>query len=265
MIVNLSYGTLLHYHYRDATSHAFYPYCHSASAYYILQFIQTTDGLQHGVCRNGSDTEFCWRQGKQEQLTVPLPSWSTQSSRPIFEIGILFHMSRTSNVKNLQFKWLQEFLDINFLRLGSSEVGITRPRTYFIYQKLHRLVPSTRSPIRGRNLVRKGSCFAGHVMRNPLVSNHWLGTDICAHFVLVPPWFSILDTSNTHLDLEILQTSGYVLSPHLTSQDPASTISNVPSTRAHVAAADTILSSCYHKWCSCWMADGWECDPWFKT
>ena len=188
------------------------------------------------MCRNGSDTEiFCWRQGKQEQLTVPLLSWSTQSSRSIFEIGIL-----TSNIANLQFKWLQEFFDIYF-----PEAGITGPSTYFDYQKLHRLhsliVPLTRSPIGGCNLVRKGSCFAGHVMRNLLVSNHWLSTDIYAYFVLVPPWFSILGTSsNTHLGLERLRTSGYVLSPHLTS---SALTPNVSSTWAQTSAADTILPS----------------------
>ena len=83
------------------------------------------------------------------------------------------------------------------------------------------------------------SRFGGHVMRN------WL---ICTHFVLVPPWFSILDTSNTHLGLKRLQTSGYPLSTHLTSQAPAST-SNVLPTRARASAADTILSSCHYQWC----------------
>ena len=142
--------------------------------YYItITVTQTTHGLRHGVCRNGSDAEvFCWRQGKQEQLTVPLPSWSTQSSRSIFEIGTSFHMSRAFNITNLQSKWLQESLDTNFPEPGIMEVWITGPSTYFIYQKVHRLlsaiVPSTCSHIRGRNLVRKCSCFAGHVMRKPL-------------------------------------------------------------------------------------------------
>ena len=214
---------------------------HSCSTFHrVLQFMQTAHGLRHWVCRNRSDAEiFCWTQEKQEQLTVLSLSWSTQSSRSMFEIGTLFHMSRTSNIANLQFKWLQELIDIHFPETGIIAVGITGPSTYFDYQKLHRLVPSTRSPIRGRNSMWKGSCFAGHVMRNPLVSNHWLGTDICVHFVLVPPWFSILDTSsNTHFGLERLQTSGYVLSSHLTS--PAST-SNVSSIRAPTSAADTIL------------------------
>ena len=170
-------------------------------------------------------------------------------------------MPRTFNIANLQFKWLQELLDTYFLETGIIKVGITGPSTYFIYQKLHRLVPSTGSPTRGRNLVRKGSRFAGHVMRNPLVSNHWLGIHICAHFVLVPPWFSILDTSNTYLGLERLETSGYVLSPHLTSQDPASTISNVPSTQARASAAHTILPPAINSD----AADGWQCDPRFKT
>ena len=44
---------------------------------------------------------------------------------------------------------------------------------------------------------------------------HWLGTHICTHFVLDPPWFSILDASNTYLGLERIKTSGYVLLPHL--------------------------------------------------
>ena len=93
----------------------------------FLQFIKTTHGLRHWVCGNRSDAKiFCWRQGKQEQLTVPSLSWSTQSSRSIFEIGILFYMSRTSNIANLQNKWLQEFLDIHF-----PEAGIIRGRDHW--------------------------------------------------------------------------------------------------------------------------------------
>ena len=73
------YSTLLHYHYRDTTSDAFYPQlacCHDVLPrltffHRILQFIQTTHGLRHWVCRNRSDAKiFCWRKGKQEQLTV---------------------------------------------------------------------------------------------------------------------------------------------------------------------------------------------------
>ena len=139
--------------------------------------------------------------------------------RSIFEIGILFHMLKIFNITNLQFKWLQQFLNIDFLKTGIIEVGITSPSIYFIYQKLYILLPLivllTCSPIKDYNLVWKDSYFSGNVMKNMLVSIHWLGTCICAHFVLVPPWFSILDTSNTHLSLERLQTSGYVLSPHL--------------------------------------------------
>ena len=71
-----------------------------------------------------------------------------------------------------------------------------------------------------------------------------------------------LDARNTHLSLERLQTSGYLLSPYLTSQDPAST-PNVSSTRAQVAAADTILPSAITSGASD-AADGWQCDPWFK-
>ena len=81
------------------------PWCSASADFHrIIQFIQTTDGLWHWVCKNGSDTKMCcWRQKKQEQLTVPSLSWSIQSSRSIFEIGILFHMLRTSNITNLQF------------------------------------------------------------------------------------------------------------------------------------------------------------------
>ena len=173
-------------------------------------------------------------------------------------------MSRTFNIANLQFKWLQEFLDIHFLETGIIEVGITGPSTYFIYQKLHRLlsliVPSTYSPVSSRNLMRKGSCFGGHVMRNLLVSIRWLGTRICAHFGLVLPRFSILDARNTRLGLKRLQTSGYVPSPHLTSQAPAST-SNVSSTQDRASAAHTILPPVI----TSDAADGWQCDPRFKT
>jgi len=137
------------------------------------------------------------------------------------------------------------------------EVGLTRPSTYFIYQKIHRLVPSTCSPIRGHNLVWKGSCFAGHMMRNPLVIIRWLGTHICAHFVLVPPWFSILDARNTHLGLERLKTFVYVLSPHLTSH---ALTSNVSSTPAPTSAADTILPPAITSDATDW----WQCDPWLK-
>ena len=173
-------------------------------------------------------------------------------------------MSRTFNIANLQFKWLQEFINTHFLETGIIEVGITGPNTYFIYQKLHRplssIVPSTYSPVRSRNLMRKGSRFGGHVMRNLLVSIRWLRTHICAHFVPVTPWFSILDASNTRLGLKRLQTSGYVLSPHLTSQAPALT-SNVPSTQPRASAAHTILPPAI----TSDAADGWQCDPRFKT
>ena len=128
-------------------------------------------------------------------------------------------MLKIFNITNLQFKWLQQFLNIDFLKTGIIEVGITSPSIYFIYQKLYILLPLivllTCSPIKDYNLVWKDSYFSGNVIKNMLVSIHWLGTCICAYFVLVLPWFSILDTSNTHLSLERLQTSGYVLSPHL--------------------------------------------------
>jgi len=71
-------------------------------------------------------------------------------------------------------------------------------------------------------------------------------------------WFSILDTSNTHLGLERLKTFGYFLSPHLTS--PAST-PNVSSTQARASVAHTILPPAI----TSDAADGWQCDPWFKT
>ena len=45
-------------------------------------------------------------------------------------------MSRTSNIANLQFKWLQEFIYTHFPETGIIEVGITGPSTYSIYQKL---------------------------------------------------------------------------------------------------------------------------------
>ena len=40
-------------------------------------------------------------------------------------MGILFHTSRTFNIANLQFKWLQELLDIHF-----PEAGIIRGRDH---------------------------------------------------------------------------------------------------------------------------------------
>jgi len=94
-------------------------------------------------------------------------------------------------------------------------------------------------------------------MRNPLLIIRWLGTDICAHFVLVPPWFSILDARNTHLGLERLKTSVYVLSPHLTSH---ALTSNVSSTQARTSVADTILPPAI----TSDGTDGWQCDPWLK-
>ena len=41
-----------------------------------------------------------------------------EALRSIFEMGTLFHMSRTFNIVNLQFKWLQELLDIDFPKAG---------------------------------------------------------------------------------------------------------------------------------------------------
>ena len=40
-------------------------------------------------------------------------------------MGILFHMSRTFNIVNLQFKWFQEFIGIHF-----PEAGIIQGRDY---------------------------------------------------------------------------------------------------------------------------------------
>ena len=75
------------------TVNAFYPqlaWC-SASAYYILQSTQVTNSLWHPVCRNGRDTEMFLRgQGKPEQLTLPLPPWSTQSLWSIFNYAHYF-------------------------------------------------------------------------------------------------------------------------------------------------------------------------------
>ena len=193
-------------------------------------------------------------------MTVP---WNTPSSGSILEIGIVFHMSRTFNIANLQFKWLQEFLDIHFL-----ETGIIRGRDHQA-QHIFYLPETPQTPFLNcpidllTHLVWKGSRFGGHVMRNLLVSIRWLWTHIYAHFVLVLPWFSILDTSNTRLGLKRLQTSGYVLSPHLTSQAPALT-SNVPSTQARTSAAHTILPPAITSGASD-GTDGWQCDPWFKT
>ena len=126
-VVLYSRSSIVHDHYRDATSHRFLFYLSPRPAIHT-----NPSGLRHWACRNRSDAEvffwrqvFYWRQGKQEQLTVPSLSWSTQSSRSIFEIGTLFHMSRTSNIANLQSKWLQEFLDIHF-----PEAGIIRGRDH---------------------------------------------------------------------------------------------------------------------------------------
>ena len=83
--------------------------------------------------------------------------------------------------------------------------------------------------------------------------------------MLILFWFPLdfLDARNTHLSLERLQTSGYVLSSHLTSQAPAST-PNVSSTCARAAAADTILPPAITSGASD-AADGWQCDTWFET
>ena len=225
----------------------------------FLQFIKTTHGLRHWVCGNRSDAKiFCWRQGKQEQLTVPSLSWSTQSSRSIFEIGILFYMSRTSNIANLQNKWLQEFLDIHF-----PEAGIIRGRDHWA-QHVFWLPGTPQTSLLNcpidllTHLVWKCSRFGGHVMRNPLVSNHHLSIRMGAHFVLVPPWFSRCQKHSPRSGKSI-----NLLLPYLTSQDPVLT-PNVSSTRARVAAADTILPPAITSGASD-AADGWQCDPWFET
>ena len=222
--------------------------------YTSITVTQTTHGLRHGVCRNGSDAEvFCWRQGKQEQLTVPLPSWSTQSLRSVFEIGILFHMSRTSNITNLQFKWLQEFLDTHFPETGIMEVWITGPSTYFIYQKLHRLlsstVPSTCLPIRGLNLVRKCSCFAGHVMRKPLTWYPYM-LSFCSGFPLV--FHSRCQQQSPRSG----KTINIWICPISTSDIPRFCIDDIQcifhSSSSFCSSYSS--SSCYHQWCGWWMA-----------
>ena len=75
---------------------------------------------------------------------------------------------------------------------------------------------------------------------------------------LVPVYtliYSILDASNTDLGSGRLQASGYVLSSHLTS--------NVHSTRARASAAHTILPPAINSGVSD-VANGWQCDLWFK-
>jgi len=72
VLLLFKYSTLLHYNYRDTTSDAFYP---QLACYHdvlppltffhrILQFIQTTHGLRHWVCRNGSDAEVFFAEDK---------------------------------------------------------------------------------------------------------------------------------------------------------------------------------------------------------
>jgi len=173
-----------------------------------------------------------------------------------FEMDTLFHISRTFNIMNLQFKWLQEFLDIDF-----PEAGIIRGRDYraqhIFYLPETPQTPFLNCPI--DSLAHQGSQFgvkrfflAGHVMRNPLVSNHWLGTHICAHFVLVPLEFLLWIPERLQM---------YVLSPHLTS--PALT-SNVSFTWVPTSAADTILLPAITSGARD-TTDEWQCDPWFKT
>ena len=162
-------------------------------------------------------------------------------------------MSRTSNIANLQFKWLQEFLDINFPDAGIIEVGITGPSTYLFTRNSTDLFPQLSHWLAHPSGVaiwcEKVSALEGMWWEVHL----WVTINLAPVCVLILFWFPLdfLDARNTHLCLERLQTSGYVLSPYLISQDPAST-PNVSSTR--VAAADTILPP-----------DGWQCDPWFKT
>jgi len=64
--------------------------------------------------------------------------------------------------------------------------------------------------------------------------------DIRTHFGLLSPQFSILDVNNTHLNSRKLQTSAYILFPHLTSQALALS-SNVPSTQAQASVAHIIF------------------------
>ena len=164
-------------------------------------------------------------------------------------------MYRTSNIANLQFKWLQELLDIDFPEAGIMEVGITGPSTYFIYQKLHRLlssiVPLTCSPIRGCNLVRKCSRFGGI---NPLVSNYQLSTRMCAHFVLAPPWFSRCQKHSPRSG----KTTNIWISPISISDIPRSCIDAQCIFHSRSSCCGWYnSSSCYHqwcKWCGWWMA-----------
>ena len=202
---------------------------------------------------------FCWRQGKQEQLTVPSLSWSTQSSRSIFEIGTLFHMSRTSNIANMQFKWLQEFIDIDF-----PEAGIIRsrdhqaqhifwlpetPQTSFLNCPIDLLI----------HLVWKGSRFGGHVTRNPLVSNHQLSTRMCAHFVLVPPWFSRCQKHSPRSG----KTANIWICPISISDIPRSCIDTQCIFHSRSSCCGWYnSSSCYHQWCK-WF--DWWMEMWYMA
>ena len=171
-------------------------------------------------------------------------------------------MSRTFNIANVQLKWLQEFINTHLL-----ETGIIRGRDHWAQHIFY--LPETPDPF--PQLSHRLTRLSGVVIqceKVPALEGMWWGiclwvsVDFGPVYGLILFWLPLdfLDTSNTRLGLKRLQTSGYVLSSHLTSQAPALT-SNVPSTQARASAAYTILPPAI----TSDAADGWQCDPRFKT
>ena len=179
-------------------------FCFSLLPYYILQSIQAANSLWHPVCRSERDTEmFRQGQGKPEQLTLPLPPWSTQSSWSIFEyahyfILVVFWIDDSSG-------WIGYSFPQGWCHRGISRINAFEKFCRF----LSSMVPSTCSPISGRNLAWKGSRFGGHPWWDEesacewpstwclYMSSFWSASPLVSHSRCQQHWPRFRETTNT--------------------------------------------------------------------
>jgi len=133
-------------------SHTFYHYCLD-----VLPFTASCNSykplmVSSSECVGIEVTLKYFAEDKGNKNNWPYPR-CLEALKSIFEIGILFHMSRTSNIANMQNKWLQELLDIHF-----PEAGIIRGRDHQAQHIFY--LPETTQTCPIDSLTHQGSQFS---------------------------------------------------------------------------------------------------------
>ena len=221
VVIFHSHSSIVYDHYHNATSHTFYSCYLDVHNSYKPLMVSGTECVGIEVMLK----YFAEDKGNKNNWSTQVHIWNGH----IFSCPglLILWICNLSGCRN----------SLIFIspRLGLSKIGITRPSTYFIYQKLYRLHSSivllTCSPIRDHNLVWKGSCHAGHVMRNPLTWYPYMhsfcsGSSLIFHSRCQQhlPW------SGKNKNIWICPTSTSV------------STSNISSTQTQTSMAVTILS-----------------------